>query len=566
MSISTTYLLNVALHAVILSVFASLVLLVMRQARHRSVAAIAGLLAVGFLPWLTALRPAERVITPIPEIQSQAPILPTWTVAIVPAPTKIPIYAEPAATPEKYVVPGPLTILANLWVTGTGIGLFLLSIALLQVRRWRKSLLPLDNAAWQILQSLAPEIPARHYFRLSETTASPCVTGFFRPHIVLPRFLFAEGSEDGLRWAVRHEIAHWQAGDSRWMILCAIIRSVNWWNPLVHKLVSSWADASEQICDLHATGVSDRRADYGEFLVAMARRISNQTPLSVGMAKQSQNFRLRRRIESLLASNPHVSVQTGRRFLVTSLLLVAFSAIAVSTLKVRASDSRTDDLNGTEFPLNSAKPDVNSDSPSFRISYRLILWTKKTPLFDGGSYDDARITRIAGEAFAQRKAGGDFCWIPTFTRPFGKLCTLDAIEMKPGEPLKYQQGEQGYQKVISPHVGIQLTHLVRDDGGRLSIKIESDYRYIPGVFQPLEAMNYGTLAPARGWQSLVEVRRSTTAVVNPGQWLCTDLGAINGSRFLQLLTRIDPLQPASIPMGKMAPASDSPVEKPSGKF
>jgi hypothetical protein len=43
MNISTTYLLNVALHAAVLSVFASLVLMALRHARHRSVAAIAGL-------------------------------------------------------------------------------------------------------------------------------------------------------------------------------------------------------------------------------------------------------------------------------------------------------------------------------------------------------------------------------------------------------------------------------------------------------------------------------------------------------------------------------------------
>ena len=56
--IPTTYLLTVALHAAVLSVFASAILLVVRQARYRAVIAICGLLAVALLPWITALRPA----------------------------------------------------------------------------------------------------------------------------------------------------------------------------------------------------------------------------------------------------------------------------------------------------------------------------------------------------------------------------------------------------------------------------------------------------------------------------------------------------------------------------
>ena len=105
MSTSTTYLLNVALHAAMLSIVASILLRVLRQARHRSVAAIAGLLAIGFLPWMTALRPAQPVIAPTREIQTQAPILPTWTVATVPFQPEIPVPAEPVAARWSLVRP-----------------------------------------------------------------------------------------------------------------------------------------------------------------------------------------------------------------------------------------------------------------------------------------------------------------------------------------------------------------------------------------------------------------------------------------------------------------------------
>ncbi len=134
-----TYLLTVALHAAILSVLASLVLLGVRQSRHRSVAAIAGLLAVGFLPWLTALRPAERVSTPSAEIQTrEAAPLPTWTVVTLPArqePTPIP--ADPEAAVAKSVFPDPVKSLVIIWTAGGVTGLLLLGFAVLRVRGWR---------------------------------------------------------------------------------------------------------------------------------------------------------------------------------------------------------------------------------------------------------------------------------------------------------------------------------------------------------------------------------------------------------------------------------------------
>ena len=81
---ASPYFLNVALHTAVLSIFATLILAFLRQARHRSVAAIAGLLAVGFLPWLSALPPAPAKIAAVAEIQTSP--LPSWAVVTLPAP------------------------------------------------------------------------------------------------------------------------------------------------------------------------------------------------------------------------------------------------------------------------------------------------------------------------------------------------------------------------------------------------------------------------------------------------------------------------------------------------
>ncbi|MEO5917366.1 MAG: M56 family metallopeptidase [Luteolibacter sp.] len=356
MNFPTPYFLNVALHAGILSVLATLALLMIRQARYRSVIAISGLLAVGLLPWFTALRPAQRVITPIPEIQTQSPTLPIWTVITLPMDRQIPKLAEASVAPEKFTFPDPLIVVVNLWAAGSGTGFLLLVGAMLKLRIWRKSLSPPDDTAWKILLPLSPEILRRNDFLISPATASPCVTGLFRSKIVLPQFLFTSASEEELRWAVRHEISHWQAGDSRWMIVFAVIRCVNWWNPLTHRLASIWSDAREQLCDLHATGNTDRRVDYGQFLVAMARKITKQPPLAVTMAKGLHARKLKQRITLLLGAATESEKPAGKNFIALNSAVFIACAAMISSVKIKAEEAVADSTTVPESTVVDQQP------------------------------------------------------------------------------------------------------------------------------------------------------------------------------------------------------------------
>ncbi len=112
MSVSNTYLLNVALHGAVLSIFATGLLALLRRPGQRSFVAIAGLLAVGVLPWMTALRPERRVSEPLAEISTQpvSPALPMWTVVTLPLPEEKSVvdYSKPVADAPSFVFPSLL--------------------------------------------------------------------------------------------------------------------------------------------------------------------------------------------------------------------------------------------------------------------------------------------------------------------------------------------------------------------------------------------------------------------------------------------------------------------------
>jgi len=342
MNLPTTYLLNVALHAGVLSIFAALLSAFLRLPQQRSFVAIAGLLAVGFLPWITALRPAPalRALPAITEVRATPPPaeLPLWTIVTVPVRNEASEPpAPPVATAEEWKLPDFPTSLMALWAAGTGLGLAFFTIAWVKVMVWKKSLARPDDAAWQKLHGLAPDHLSKGDFLICPSDASPCVIGFWRTRIVIPRFLLDQPVEN-LGWAVLHEIAHRQTGDSRWMMLFTLIRCMNWWNPLVHRLITVWVDAREQLCDLHASPLAEHRADYGEFLITMARNIGKQPPLAVAMAKRLHARRLKQRIISLLNSKEEGVKPLGKTFVSISTGLFVIIVVFVSALKIDARD------------------------------------------------------------------------------------------------------------------------------------------------------------------------------------------------------------------------------------
>ncbi len=565
MTFPTTYLLNVALHAAILSIFASGVLLAIRQARYCSVVAIFGLLAVGFLPWITAIRPARPVILPAPEIQTQSPNLPVWRLVTLPMAREIPRSMEPHAAPPKFVFPAPLITIVTTWAAGCGIGFLLLVGEMLRLRNWRKYLSPPDDAAWETFRFLTLEIPSRQHFLISTASTSPCVSGFFRSRIVLPQFLLSAASEEELRWAVRHEIAHWQAGDSRWVILFALIRCVNWWNPLVHYLASRWSEAREQLCDLQATGNSDSRADYGQFLVAMASKITKQPPLAVAMAKRLHARRLKQRIISLLGAKPESQRPVGKNIIaLNSAAFIACAAIT-SSLKINAEESATTPpISQPAATVSLTPPGSSSDAPKitsqFKLSTKFLLTDFPQGFIESMPKEDGAIfSSLLSEGQFQmmmrslsQKRGAHLFTAPNVASKLNQSDTISITRQTQGSP--EQIAKRGADSEI-PFVGITLTCTPRfhkegdssapNDSSELApwtgmIELEQtvDYRFVPGIYQPI-ADAYAKPPENLNPEKIKTIKRSIKGKIPSGYTFFCDLGEIEPGKYLTIFTRVD---------------------------
>lgn len=282
----TPYLMTVALHAVVLSAASMVLVTFIRNPRAKAAVALGCLMATGVLSWLTPLRTAEKTALSIPILPAR---LPEIEPAVLPPPlerSELPAVKQESLAPAPRSRSFPATeLLPMVWAAGTLAGLLGIAGALWRGGRWQRSLKIADEHDWSILHDALRRELDRDAFRISAETISPCVTGFLKPRIVIPRSLLDGTKPRELAWALRHELTHLDGHDSRWAIAIRMVRSLFWWNPMAHGLAWIWAEARERTCDQAAATTGAERADYGEFLVAMATALGTRPARGPAMAR-----------------------------------------------------------------------------------------------------------------------------------------------------------------------------------------------------------------------------------------------------------------------------------------
>ncbi len=197
------------------------------------------------------------------------------------APTRL---AGPDAVP--FWLPGEVAAQAGRWVeqpwvawTWTGVAIALsLRVAVGWLRSFwiRKAARRIDprQVGWlakECEDATGQEAP----FAVHESAhvQSPCLVGFFRPCLLLPRGLMGELSRDELRLVFLHELAHLRRRDLALNWLLAAVESIHWFNPLVWLVTRRFRADREEACDASALAARpEERATYGETLIKLLER------------------------------------------------------------------------------------------------------------------------------------------------------------------------------------------------------------------------------------------------------------------------------------------------------
>lgn len=178
----------------------------------------------------------------------------------------------------------PLTIMGMLWAAGA---LCFFGIHFISYVRYKRRLLKTgtrieDSLFACQMQELKQELAVSRSVPAIEfhEAASPMVTGFFRPVLVLPKEQY---SAEEQYFILKHELVHLKRGDVYFKLLLVAANAVHWFNPLIWLMQKEAAVDMELSCDERVTKDADyaQRKAYAETLWStLHRQYAKQTVLS----------------------------------------------------------------------------------------------------------------------------------------------------------------------------------------------------------------------------------------------------------------------------------------------
>ena len=110
-------------------------------------------------------------------------------------------------------------------------------------------LLYLAGLQYAFLRSLGTLTHSRGMLRAASCAGCPALVGIFRPKVILPADFEARYTLEEQSLVLAHESTHLRHRDALLNALVALIRSLFWFNPLVHLGASRFRVDQELACD-----------------------------------------------------------------------------------------------------------------------------------------------------------------------------------------------------------------------------------------------------------------------------------------------------------------------------
>lgn len=232
---------------------------------------IIGVLLPAWSAWTVDLGSATAAMRPSTAKQASAE----------PDPVSVTLPSRNATVRLRAEKPGASAIVVQwlpfLWAAGTALSVLMLVVGLARLTWLSSRARPVADPLWaRVLDELAHRYGLRRSVRVLESEhPSLLVTwGAFRPQVIVPR-LALDWPEDRIRVVLSHELAHIRRGDWAMLIGGEVLRSINWFNPLIWITCRSLRQESEEACDDEVMAGGVEGADYAAHLLDAARALKH---------------------------------------------------------------------------------------------------------------------------------------------------------------------------------------------------------------------------------------------------------------------------------------------------
>ncbi len=240
--------------------------------------------------------------------------------------------------------------------------------------------------------------------RESEEVSSPMIVGAVSPVLLLPEGFF-QRTEDEVRAALCHELAHIQRRDYLMNLLCHVVALPVAWHPVVTQVQQSIRTTREMVCDAMAAQEMKSHLGYAKCLLALAHSMLGRPPL----AEQRQflglftNNTLEKRV-MLLMDTTKMTVQARIARATTGAVVMAATGTLAAIFHVTPTmaELRAD----AQQPANQAAPAPQpvpapspAPSPIKRVHKKRLVHRKPFDQIAGSGQEQIR--RDASDAVAE---------------------------------------------------------------------------------------------------------------------------------------------------------------------
>ena len=217
----------------------------------------------------------------------------------------------------------------------------------------------------------------------SAEVPAPCLTGLFRPWLLLPEANCEETDRADLRAILAHELAHARRHDLVWNVVLHFWSILLWFHPLVWRIRAAHLAACDAVCDALAADLVGDVASYGRTLARLALQVAGPTPVpGLAMARTPDVFL---RIEALQRRVFRSALPW--RLIVPALLALGAVVILIGGFGITRADQPPARKATEANPgVANAAPDNDATKPasSHRLSLRVLSAKTGEPL-DGVS-------------------------------------------------------------------------------------------------------------------------------------------------------------------------------------
>ncbi|HUJ94957.1 MAG TPA: M56 family metallopeptidase [Terriglobales bacterium] len=136
--------------------------------------------------------------------------------------------------------------------------------------------------------------------RVSQRVNVPMAIGFFRPAIILPKWVLQELSAEDVHAVLLHELAHLRRLDDWTNLLQKVLRAVLFFHPAVWWIESKLALEREMACDEMVLARTGNARGYAQCLVSLAEKSFLHKGLALAQAAVSRMRHMTVRVSQIL--------------------------------------------------------------------------------------------------------------------------------------------------------------------------------------------------------------------------------------------------------------------------